>query len=131
MSLSNAKLNASVAVSDLARAEEFYEGVLGLVSGEAQSDQSRIYACGEGTSLHLYESPTHADRGSATVATWYVPDLDEVVDELVAKGVTFERYDDPALPADDRGIHELDDGRVAWFRDPDGNTFAIEEGTAA
>jgi hypothetical protein len=36
-------------------------------------------------------------------------------------------YDDPALRADDRGIHELDDGRVAWFRDPDGNTFAIEE----
>jgi catechol 2,3-dioxygenase-like lactoylglutathione lyase family enzyme len=130
MSLSNAKLNASVAVSDLARAERFYEGVLGLVAGATQSDESRIYACGGGTSLHLYESPTHADRGSATVATWHVADLDEVVDELVAKGVTFERYDDPALRADDRGIHELDDGRVAWFKDPDGNTFALEEGTA-
>ena len=81
--------------------------------------------------MSLYESPTQADRGSATVATWYVSDLDEVVDELVAEGVTFERYDDPALPADDRGIHELDGGRVAWFKDPDGNTFAIEEGTVA
>jgi catechol 2,3-dioxygenase-like lactoylglutathione lyase family enzyme len=130
MSLSSAKLNASVAVSDLGRAEAFYEGMLGLVAGKTQSDQSRVYACGGGTSLHLYESPTRADRGSATVATWYVTDLDEVVDELVAKGMTFERYDDPALPADDRGIHELDDGRVAWFQDPDGNTFAIEEGTA-
>jgi catechol 2,3-dioxygenase-like lactoylglutathione lyase family enzyme len=130
MSLSNAKVNASVAVSDVARAEAFYEGVLGLVSGKAQSDESRIYPCGGGTSLHLYESPTHADRGSATVATWYVTDLDGLVDELVAKGVTFERYDDPELPADDRGIHELDDGRVAWFKDPDGNTFAIEEGAA-
>ena len=130
MSLSNSKLNPSVAVSDLARAEDFYEGKLGLVSREAQSDQSRIYACGGDTSLHLYESPTQADRGSATVATWYVTALDEVVDELVANGVTFERYDDPALPADERGIHELDDGRVAWFKDPDGNTFAIEEGTA-
>jgi catechol 2,3-dioxygenase-like lactoylglutathione lyase family enzyme len=129
MSLSNYKLNASVAVSDLARAEAFYEGVLGLEAGETQSDESRIYACGGGSSLHLYESPTGADRGSATVATWHVTDLDEVVDELVANGVTFERYDDPALPADDEGIHELDDGRVAWFKDPDGNTFAIEEGT--
>ena len=57
-------------------------------------------------------------------------DLGQVVDELSAAGVAFERYDDPALKADERGIHELDDGRVAWFSDPDGNTFAIEEGTA-
>jgi hypothetical protein len=41
--------------------------------------------------------------------------------------VTFERYDDRALRADERGIHELDDGRGAWFKDPDGNTFAIED----
>jgi predicted enzyme related to lactoylglutathione lyase len=33
------------------------------------------------------------------------------------------------LQADEKVIHELGDGRVAWFRDPDGNTFAIEEGT--
>jgi hypothetical protein len=32
------------------------------------------------------------------------------------------------VKADERGIHELDDGTVAWFSDPDGNTFAIEEG---
>ena len=36
-------------------------------------------------------------------------------------------YDDPELQSDGEGIHVLDDGRVAWFRDPDGNTFAIEE----
>jgi hypothetical protein len=56
--------------------------------------------------------------------------LEEVVDELASNGVTFERYDDPALKVDEKGIHELGDGRVAWFSDPDGNTFAIEEGTA-
>jgi hypothetical protein len=49
---------------------------------------------------------------------------------LGTHGVAFERYDDPALKADVKGIHELDDGRVAWFIDPDGNTFAIEERTA-
>jgi len=58
-----------------------------------------------------------------------VSDLDRVVDELGSAGVTFERYDDPALKADEKGIHELGAGRVAWFGDPDGNTFAIEEGT--
>jgi hypothetical protein len=43
--------------------------------------------------------------------------------------VSFERYDDPALKANEKGIHELDDGRVAWMSDPDGNTFAIEQET--
>jgi hypothetical protein len=55
--------------------------------------------------------------------------VSEIVDELSSKGVTFERYDDPVLKTDERGIHELGDGRVAWFKDPDGNTFAIEDGT--
>ncbi len=35
----------------------------------------------------------------------------------------------PVLNTDEKGIHELGDGRVAWFSDPDGNTFAIEEGS--
>jgi hypothetical protein len=41
--------------------------------------------------------------------------------------VAVERYDDPTLKVDEKGIHELEDGRVAWFRDPDGNTFAVEQ----
>jgi catechol 2,3-dioxygenase-like lactoylglutathione lyase family enzyme len=131
MDLSAYMVRASVAVTDIAQAAEFYEGKLGLVPGEQQSDESRVYPCGAGTSLHVYESPTQAGRGTATVATWYVTDLADVVDELGSNGVTFERYDDPALSADERGIHELDDGRVAWFTDPDGNTFAIEERTGS
>jgi catechol 2,3-dioxygenase-like lactoylglutathione lyase family enzyme len=127
MGLSSYEVSASIAVSDIAQAADFYEGKLGLVPGKEQADESRIYACGGGTSIHIYESPTGADRGTATVATWFVPDLDRVVDELLAKGVSFERYDDPALKADEKGIHELADGRVAWFSDPDGNTFAIEQ----
>jgi hypothetical protein len=31
------------------------------------------------------------------------------------------------LRTDDNGIHELGDGRVAWFSDPGGNTFAIAD----
>jgi catechol 2,3-dioxygenase-like lactoylglutathione lyase family enzyme len=129
MALDSHMVRASIAVADIARAAKFYEGKLGLTAGEEQSDQSRVYLCGGDTSLHVYESPTHARMGTATLATWDVTDLEDVVEELASKGVKFERYDDPALKADERGIHELDDGRVAWFRDPDGNTFAIEERT--
>ena len=127
MSLSSYKLRTSIAVSDMAQATEFYEQKLGLSAGEDQSDDSRVYACGRGTSLHVYASPAHAGKATATLATWYVADLEQVVDELRSKGVTFERYDDPSLKTDEKGIHKLGDGRVAWFSDPDGNTFAVEQ----
>jgi catechol 2,3-dioxygenase-like lactoylglutathione lyase family enzyme len=130
MGLSAYKVRASIAVSDIARAGEFYEAKLGLPTGQEQSDESRIYACGGETSLHVYESPAHAGKAPATLATWYVEDLEQVVDELTSRGVTFQRYDDPVLKTDEKGIHELGDGRVAWFSDPDSNTFAIEEGAA-
>jgi catechol 2,3-dioxygenase-like lactoylglutathione lyase family enzyme len=129
MSLSSHRVRPSIAVSDIARAGEFYEGKLGLSPGAEQSDESRIYPCGAGTSLHVYESPTHASRGTATVATWYVADLESLVDELSSRGVAFERYDDPTLKTDEKGIYEFGGGRVAWFRDPDGNTFAVEQET--
>jgi catechol 2,3-dioxygenase-like lactoylglutathione lyase family enzyme len=130
MSLSSYTVRPSIAVSDIARAADFYEGELGLSPGAEQSDQSRVYPCGGETSLHVYESPTDAGPATATVATWYVDDLEAVIDELRSSGVTFEHYNDPGLKADEKGIHDLGDGRVAWFSDPDGNTFAIEEETA-
>jgi catechol 2,3-dioxygenase-like lactoylglutathione lyase family enzyme len=127
MSLSGYKVRTSIAVSDLARAAQFYERTLGLSAVETGPDESRIYACGGDTSLHVYASPGNAGKATATLATWHVDDLEAVVDELQSSGVTFERYDDPSLKADEKGIHELDAGRVAWFKDPDGNTFAVEE----
>jgi catechol 2,3-dioxygenase-like lactoylglutathione lyase family enzyme len=129
MSLSAHKVRPSVAVSDISRAAEFYEDRLGLQAGPEPSDESRIYVCGGETSLHVYVSPTRAGGATATVATWSVPDLNQVVDELTSRGVIFERYDDPVLKTNEKGIHEMPDGRVAWFKDLDGNAFAIEEGT--
>ena len=127
MSLSGYRVQTSIAVSDLATATDFYEGKLGFAPSEEQDGESRIYECGDGTRLHVYASPAHAGKATGTLATWLVPDLEQVVDELSSHGVIFERYDDPSLETDEKGIHELGDGRVAWFKDPDGNTFAIEE----
>jgi catechol 2,3-dioxygenase-like lactoylglutathione lyase family enzyme len=125
MSLSRYKLNVSIAVSDMARATDFYEGRLGLSAAGDQADGSRIYATGGETSLHVYPSPAHAGGSTATLATWYVDDVDRVVDELSSGGVTFARYE--GLTADERGISpRAGGGKVAWFKDPDGNTFAVE-----
>jgi catechol 2,3-dioxygenase-like lactoylglutathione lyase family enzyme len=125
VTLSSYKLNVSIAVSDMARAVEFYEGKLGLSAVQVGADGSRIYASGGGPALHVYPSPSRAGESTATLATWYVDDVEQVVDELGSKGVTFEHYE--GVTTDARGISpRAGGGKVAWFKDPDGNTFAVE-----
>jgi catechol 2,3-dioxygenase-like lactoylglutathione lyase family enzyme len=125
VSLSGYKLNVSVAVSDMARAREFYEETLGLSALQAGADGSRIYEAGGDAALHVYPSPYHAGMSTATLATWYVDDVERVVDELSSGGVPFEHYE--GVTTDEKGISpRAGGGKVAWFKDPDGNTFAVE-----
>ena len=125
MGLGSYKLNVSIAVTDMAQARSFYENQLGLAAVEEGADGSRVYATGGGASLHVYPSPPHAGLTTATLATWYVDDVDRVIDELAAKGVTFEHYE--GVTTDERGVSpRAGGGKVAWFKDPDGNTFAVE-----
>jgi catechol 2,3-dioxygenase-like lactoylglutathione lyase family enzyme len=125
MSLSGYQLNVSIAVSDMARATEFYERNLGLSVAHSGADGSRIYATGGSAALHVYPSPAHAGKSTATLATWYVDDVERVVDALSSNGVTFEHYE--GVTTDEKGISpRAGGGKVAWFKDPDGNTFAVE-----
>jgi catechol 2,3-dioxygenase-like lactoylglutathione lyase family enzyme len=129
MPLSDFPLRASIAVSDIQRAVAFYEGKLGLPalqSGPSAriTDGSRVYGSGGGPALNVYQSVT-AGKSPATLATWYVDDIEQVVAELTAAGIEFSRYDE--LDHDANGITaRAGGGRIAWFHDPDGNTFAIE-----
>ena len=125
MGLSRFKLTASIAVTDMDRARAFYEGKLGLSAAGVQADGSCVYTAAGDASLHVYPSPLHAGGSTATLATWYVDDVERVVDELRANGVSFEFYEE--VTADDKGISpRAGGGKVAWFKDPDGNTFAVE-----
>jgi catechol 2,3-dioxygenase-like lactoylglutathione lyase family enzyme len=124
MSLSQARINPQIAVTDMVRARDFYEGKLGL-SGDSTGN-SETYPCGDGTVLSVYESPTHAGKSTATQARWDVDDLDRLVEDLTAKGVVFEQYDEP-VPTDDRGIHDTGYSKIAWIKDPDGNTFELSQ----
>jgi catechol 2,3-dioxygenase-like lactoylglutathione lyase family enzyme len=124
MSLSDYRVDAAVAVSDMERAREFYERKLGLSAEGDDPDGGRTYACGAGTSLHVFPSP-NARASGATVAGWQVDDIECVVDEPTAKGVVFERYDEPSLTTDERGVAAPGGGKVAWFKDPEGNLFGL------
>lgn len=125
MILGTYRLNPSIAVSDMARAQRFYEGLLGLSAVQVGADDSRVYGSGGDTALHVYPSPAHAGGSTATLATWHVDDVEQVVEELSSRGVAFEHYE--GVTTDERGISpRAGGGKVAWFRDPDGNTFAVE-----
>ena len=125
MNLSDYKVNAVVAVSDIPRAKEFYEGKLDLRADEEnQPPGVRRYTCAGDTWLDVYESPEHAGKSTATLVGWNVDDVERVVDELISRGVTFEQYDEP-IKTDQKGIFTDGEVKAAWFKDPDGNTHAI------
>jgi len=92
------------------------------------SGDNVAYRCGEGTVIHVYLSPDHAGKATATLAGWYVDDVESIVDELVFNGVAFERHDEGPTTTDEKGIATFDGGaRVAYFKDPDGNTLSIAQ----
>jgi catechol 2,3-dioxygenase-like lactoylglutathione lyase family enzyme len=124
MGLSDSRVEPTIAVSDMARAREFYEGKLGLSGGDDQPDGGHTYPCGEGSRFHVYPSPGNAGKSGATLAGWLVADVEGTVDELTGRGVTFEQYGEP-FNTNEKGIATLGDVQIAWLKDPDGNILAV------
>ena len=61
-----------------------------------------------------------------TVFGWQVDDISEAVRNLTTRGVKFEKFGFPSQ--DDHGICTFENGdKVAWFKDPDGNTLSIAQ----
>ena len=78
--------------------------------------------------MHVYLSPEHAGKSTATLVGWGVEDVEGVVDELTSRGVAFERYGEGPIVTDGKGIATFDGGaKVAYFGDPDGNTLSIAQ----
>ena len=124
MGLNDGRVGAAIAVTDMGRAVEFYEGKLGLRSDGDDPDGGRTYQCGGGTSIHVFPSPL-AQASGATAAGWTVDDVEGTVDELIAKGVTCEQYADGPFATDAKGLARMGDFVGAWVKDPDGNVLSI------
>jgi catechol 2,3-dioxygenase-like lactoylglutathione lyase family enzyme len=124
MGLTDGRVGAAIAVTDMDRAVEFYEGKLGLRSNGDDPDGGRTYQCGGATTLHVFPSPL-ARASGATAAGWAVEDVEGLVDELIANGVTFEQYSEGPFATDDRGLARMGSYVGAWVKDPEGNVLAI------
>ncbi len=78
--------------------------------------------------VFVYEKADH-QPATFTVLNFYVDDINQAIDELVDKGVVFERYDSLPAPQDERGVlrgRAAGEGPdIAWFKDPAGNIFSV------
>jgi catechol 2,3-dioxygenase-like lactoylglutathione lyase family enzyme len=117
---------ANIAVKNLETAKKFYEETLGLTQIGAEGQEVIVFRSGSST-IYVYKSQ-YAGTNQATALTWVVgKDIEGVVQELKAKGVTFEHYDMPDMTRED-DIHVAGNMKVAWFKDPDGNILNIING---
>jgi catechol 2,3-dioxygenase-like lactoylglutathione lyase family enzyme len=115
-------------VKDLKKAEKFYEEVLGLKRLHEEPDTAVTYQSGNAT-LNVYRSE-FAGTNKGTAALWEVADVEGTVQQLKARGVTFEHYDNMPGLTRDGDIHRAGDFRVAWWKDPSGNILSIQNRTS-
>jgi catechol 2,3-dioxygenase-like lactoylglutathione lyase family enzyme len=120
--LGESKAISGFAVKDLNEARNFYEGTLGLdvelLDQEHGLAKLKLADCEVLMYLSADMSPA-----SYTMLNFEVDDIDAAVDDLVSRGVSFERYE--GFEHDEKGIVRGPGPQIAWFRDPSGNVLSV------
>lgn len=106
--------------ADLERLRRFYEDVVGFRVRD-ENPRTIYYGAGNGTFFALAKSGGRPS-GTHTQMAFLVADIDMEVAELRRRGVVFETYETPRTVA---GIADMEVGRAAWFKDPDGNLIGM------
>lgn len=111
--------------NDIGATRTFYEEVLGIPVEDAGMGAISLQL-DSGAVVYIYLKPDHIPA-SYTALNFPVDDIDATVDELVAKGVTFDKYDgahqDEKAIARGKAANRGPD--IAWFRDPAGNILSV------
>ncbi len=122
--LQDSRAFSGFSVNDQSAAKEFYSQVLGLDVEE--NEMGLTLKIAGGNPIFVYPKDDHTPA-TYTILNFPVDDIDKAVDGLMAKGVTFEHYED--MHQDDKGVAR---GRaagmgpdIAWFKDPAGNILSV------
>jgi len=112
---------AFVPVSDVDRAKEFYVDKVGFHADHDQSptESIRFVQCtppGSACSIAFGKGLTDAPAGSVKGLQIVIDDVKAAHDELAERGVAVS------------DVQVLDWGSFVFFSDPDGNTWAVQEG---
>src|SRR4051794_26775336 len=121
--LTNAETFSGMAVRDLDAARRFYGAARGLGACRLDEQYGQLdVKPRDGRSVLVYIKPDQ-EPANFTVLNFRVPDIDEAVDGLAARGIEFERYE--GMPQDEKGVMREGGPFIAWFRDPSGNILAV------
>ena len=123
MQLRSLNVGAIIPVSDMDASRAFYEGVLGL-EGEPAPGGYALRAGGT-TRLFLLDVAAYAGQAGWPLASFQTDDLAATVADLAGRGVPLEVMDGDPYETDERGIADLGDMLIAWFRDPDGQVITV------
>ena len=123
MALKDSKAFSGFSVNDLAAAKKFYGETLGLDCNE--HEMGLLLKLSSEHVIFIYPKENH-QPATYTILNFPVDDIDQAVEELKAKGVKFEHYDNMT---DDkgiaRGIAQKMGPDIAWFTDPAGNILSV------
>ncbi|HEY6139734.1 MAG TPA: VOC family protein [Thermoanaerobaculia bacterium] len=116
------KIVAFVPTTDYDKARAFYEGALGLRF--VSNDGFAMVLDANGIMIRVVK--VEFTPWPWTILGWEVPDIASAAEALCGRGVKFEIYGFPGQ--DKNGIWTAPSGdKVAWFKDPDGNTLSISQ----
>ena len=120
--LESARPAIVICTRDRSRSTEFYRDTLGLVL--AHEDQLAAVFNTGGVTLRVSFVADFRPH-EHTILGFNVPDVKATVKALGEKGITFDVY--PGINQDELGILTLSGGvgKVAWFKDPDGNVLSV------
>ena len=122
--LAQSKAFSGFAVDDLEQAREFYGETLGLEVELIDEPGLLNIKLAGGRDVLVYPKPDF-QPATYTILNFPVDDVGAAVDDLSARGVTFERYD--GMEQDEKGIAHGPGPEIAWFKDPAGNILAVLE----
>lgn len=122
--VNSTKIFSSFSVKDLDETREFYSNVLGITVKDSSMGPLELHVAGNQPVI-VYPKPNH-EPATFTVLNFVVDNIDEAVDALMGKGVTFEQYSE--FHTDAKGISRDENGpAIAWFKDPAGNILSVLE----
>jgi catechol 2,3-dioxygenase-like lactoylglutathione lyase family enzyme len=122
--LTNSKAFSGFSVNDVSEARNFYEATLGLRVSE-DNGMLTLHIAG-GRDILVYPKDDHTPA-SFTILNFPVDNVESAVDELIRRGVRFERYPGMDADMDEKGIFRGGGPLIAWFTDPAGNVLSVIE----
>jgi catechol 2,3-dioxygenase-like lactoylglutathione lyase family enzyme len=121
--LASSKIIGFVPTKDSVKARGFYEGILQF---QFVSDDMFALVMRAGETMLRIGKVQDFTPAPYTVLGWEVSNIEEVAKWLQKRGVTLEKF--PFVQDKELGIWTTPDGgKVAWFRDPDGNVLSVSQ----